>query len=125
MDKTPIFVLYSIVAITLASSLPTLYAQQTNEETTMENITNVTNNMGQSMADRSSAVVGNLTTAVGESMAQNASSVIENISQAAVNRTGADVSNQTESLVNQATNLAGNKTQGSAGNSTTTNSTIT
>ena len=126
MDKTPIFVLYSIVAITIASSLPTLYAQQTIEEKTMENINNVTKNMGQSMADRSTNVVGNFTTAMGESMAQNASSVVEDISQAAVNRTGADVSNQTESLVNQATSLAGNKTHSSAAdNSTSSNSTIT
>jgi hypothetical protein len=120
MDKTPIFVLYSIVAITIASTFSTLEGQ-TIEDKTMENINNVTKSMGESMADRSSSVVENVTTAMGESMAQNASSVVENISQSAVNRTGTDVSNQTESLVNQTASMAGNKTQqSSAANSTIT-----
>ncbi len=120
MDKTSIFVLYSIVAITIASSFSTLDAQTTEEDKTMENISNVTKSMGESMADRSSAVVENVTTTRGESMAQNASSIVGDIREAIVNRTANDVSNQTEAIVNQTANIAGNKTQEQPTNSTTT-----
>ena len=120
MDKTPIFVLYSIVAITIVSSFSTLDAQTIEEDKTMENINNVTKSMGESMADRSSAVVENVTTTRGESMAQNASSIVGDIREAIVNRTANDVSNQTEAIVNQTANVAGNRTQGQSTNSTTT-----
>jgi hypothetical protein len=109
MDKTAIFVLYSIVAITIASSFSILDAQ-TIEDKTMENINNVTTSVGQSMADRSSAVVENVTEKMGESMAQNASSIVGDIRESIVNRTATDVSNQTESIINQTASTAGNRT---------------
>ena len=111
MDKTSIFVLYSIVAITIASSFSTINAQTTEEDKTMENISNVTKSMGESMADRSSAVVENVTTTRGESMAQNASAIVGDVRESIVNRTANDVSNQTEAIVNQTANVAGNRTQ--------------
>ena len=120
MDKTPIFVLYSIIAITIASSFSTIHAQTMEEDKTMENISNVTKSMGESMADRSSAVVENVTTTRGESLAQNASSIVGDIRESIVNRTANDVSNQTEAIVNQTANVAGNRTHVQSTNSTTT-----
>src|SRR5688500_14934154 len=110
MDKTSIFVLYSIVAITIVSSSSTIHAQTT-EDKTLENINNVTKSMGENMADRSSAVVENVTTTRGESMAQNASAIVGDVRESIVDRTANDVSNQTEAIANQTENVAGNRTQ--------------
>jgi hypothetical protein len=98
MDKKPLFVLYSVVAITIVLSFSSIDAQTT-VNTPGGNITNATKSMGASMANQSSAVVGNL-------------------SESVVTRTANAASSETESIVNQTANAAGNKTQDLSANST-------
>jgi hypothetical protein len=95
MDKKPLFVLYSVVAITIVLSFSSIDAQTT-VNSPSGNITSATKSMGESMANQSSAVVGNLS---------------ESVASAA--------SNETESIVNQTANTAANMTQNLSTNSTT------
>ena len=95
MDKKPLFVLYSVVAITIVLSFSSIDAQTT-VNSQSGNITNATKSMGESMANQSSAVVGNLS---------------ESVASAA--------SNETESIVNQTASTAVNMTQNLSTNSTT------
>jgi hypothetical protein len=118
MDKKPLFVLYSVVAITIALSFSSIDAQTT-MNTPGGNITNATKSMGESIANQSTAVVDNATKSMGASMANNASAVVGNISESVVTRTANAASSETESIVNQTANTAGNKTQDFSTNSTT------
>ncbi len=99
MDNKPLFVLYSIVAITIALSFSSIDAQ-TNETSANGNITSSTESMGETMANQSSAVVGN-------------------VSESIVTRTANAASNETESIVNSTANAVSNMTQGLSTNSTT------
>ena len=99
MDNKPLFVLYSIVAITIALSFSAIDAQ-TNETSANGNITSSTESMGETMANQSSAVVGN-------------------VSESIVTRTANAASSETESIVNSTANSVGNMTQGLSTNSTT------
>jgi len=117
MDNKPLFVLYSIVAITIALSFSSIDAQ-TNETSTNGNIT-ATESMGETMANQSSAVVDNATKSMGETMANQSSAVVGNVSESIVTRTANAASNETESIVNSTANAVGNMTQGLSTNSTT------
>ena len=99
MDIKPLFVLYSVVAITIVLSFPSIDAQ-TNGNGTGGNITSSTKSMGETMANKSSAVVGN-------------------VSESIVTRTGNAASNATQSLVNSTANAANNMTQDLSTNSPT------
>ena len=95
MDKKPLFVLYSVVAITIVLSFSSIYAQTT-VNSPSGNMTSATKSMGESMANQSSAVVGNLS---------------ESVASAA--------SNETESIVNSTASAASNMTKNLSTNSTT------
>ena len=86
MDNKPLFVLYSIVAITIALSFSAIDAQ-TNETSANGNITSSTESMGETMANQSSAVVDNATKSMGETMANQSSAVVGNVSESIVTRT--------------------------------------
>ena len=118
MDKKPLFVLYSVVAITIVLSFSSIDAQTT-VTTPDGNITSATKSMGESMANQSTAVVDNATKSMGESMANQTSAVVGNLSETVVTRTASAASNETESIVNQTANTAGNMTQSLSTNSTT------
>ena len=98
MDKKPLFVLYSVVAITIVLSFSSIDAQTTMNSAN-GNITSSTKSMGESMANQSTAVVGN-------------------ISESVVTRTANAASNETESIVNSTANAANNMTQNLSTNST-------
>ena len=95
MDKKPLFVLYSVVAITIVLSFSSIDAQTT-VNSPSGNMTSATKSMGESMANQSSAVVGNLS---------------ESVASAA--------SNETESIVNSTASAASNMTKNLSTNSTT------
>ena len=116
MDNKPLFVLYSIVAITIALSFSSIDAQ-TNDTSTNGNITSATESMGETMANQSSTVVDNATKSMGETMA-NQSTVVGNVSESIVTRLANAASSETESIVNSTTNAVGNMTQGLSTNST-------
>ena len=98
MDKKPLFVLYSVVAITIVLSFSSIDAQTTLNSPN-GNMTSSTKSMGESMANQSSAVVGNL-------------------SESVVTRTANAASNETESIVNSTANAANNMTHNLSTNST-------
>ncbi|HEX7143549.1 MAG TPA: hypothetical protein VF222_13815, partial [Nitrososphaeraceae archaeon] len=75
MDIKPLFVLYSVVAITIVLSFSSIDAQ-INGNGTSGNITSSTKSMGETMANQSTAVVDNATNSLGETMANKSSAVV-------------------------------------------------
>jgi len=118
MNNKPLFVLYSVVAITIVLSFSSTDAQST-INTPNGNMTSSTKSMGESMANQSKAVVDNATKSMGESMANQSSAVVGNLSESVVTRTANAASNETESIVNSTANAANNMTQNWSTNSTT------